>query len=65
MRERRAEIVADEAITSKVAPEVWGEAMAAMLTELKRGNVRRAAWPPRSSASARSSPSTFRARRTT
>jgi putative membrane protein len=38
MRERRAEIVADEAITSKVAPEVWGEAMAAMLVELKRGS---------------------------
>ena len=38
MRERRAEIVADEAITSKVAPEVWGEAMAAMLAELKRGS---------------------------
>jgi putative membrane protein len=37
MRERRAEIVADEAITSKVSPEVWGEAMAAMLSELKRG----------------------------
>ena len=29
-------IVADEAITSKVAPEAWGEAMAAMLAELKR-----------------------------
>ena len=39
MRERRAEIVADEAITSKVAPEVWGEAMAAMLAELKQGHV--------------------------
>lgn len=37
MRERRAEIVADEAIASKVEPEVWGEAMAAMLAELKRG----------------------------
>jgi putative membrane protein len=37
MRERRAEIVADEAITSKVAPEVWGDAMAAMLAELKQG----------------------------
>jgi putative membrane protein len=37
MRERRAEIVADEAIATKVAPEVWGEAMAAMLVELKRG----------------------------
>ena len=39
MREHRAEIVADEAITSKVEPEVWGEAMAAMLAELKQGNV--------------------------
>jgi putative membrane protein len=37
MRERRAEIVADEAITNKVNPEVWGEAMAAMLAELKQG----------------------------
>jgi len=39
MRERRAEIVADEAITSKVAPEAWGDAMAAMLAELKKGHV--------------------------
>ena len=39
MREHRAEIVADEAIASKVAPEVWGEAMAAMLGELKQGRV--------------------------
>jgi putative membrane protein len=39
MREHRAEIVADEAITSKVAPEIWGEAMAAMLSELKHGRV--------------------------
>lgn len=37
MRERRAEIVADEAIASRVSPDVWGEAMAAMLAELKRG----------------------------
>ena len=37
MRERRAEIVADEAIASKVAPETWGEAMAAMLAEIKQG----------------------------
>jgi putative membrane protein len=37
MRERRAEIVADEAIASQVEPEVWGEAMAAMLVELKQG----------------------------
>jgi putative membrane protein len=35
--ERRAEIVADEAINSKVAPEVWGEAMAALITEVKAG----------------------------
>jgi putative membrane protein len=29
--ERRAEIVADEAVHTKVAPEIWGEAMAALL----------------------------------
>lgn len=38
LRERRAEIVADEAIASKVAPEAWGDAMAAMLAELKKGS---------------------------
>lgn len=37
MREHRAEIVADEAIASKVTPETWGEAMAAMLAEIKQG----------------------------
>ena len=37
MREHRAEIVADEAIASKVSPETWGEAMAAMLVEIKAG----------------------------
>jgi putative membrane protein len=37
MRERRAEIVADEAIASKVPPEIWGEAMAAMLAHIKDG----------------------------
>jgi putative membrane protein len=37
LREHRAEIVADEAIASSVAPETWGEAMAAMLVELKQG----------------------------
>lgn len=37
--EHRAEIVADEAIASKVAPEVWGDAMAAMLTELKQDRM--------------------------
>jgi putative membrane protein len=39
LAERRAEIVADEAIASKVAPDVWGEAMAAMLAEIKAGRV--------------------------
>ena len=39
MREHRAEIVADEAIAGQVAPETWGEAMAAMLAEIKRGRV--------------------------
>jgi putative membrane protein len=39
MREHRAEIVADEAIASKVSPETWGEAMAAMLLHLKDGRV--------------------------
>ena len=37
MREHRAEIVADEAIASKVSPETWGEAMAAMLVHIKQG----------------------------
>ena len=39
MAERRAEIVADEAIAAKVAPEVWGDAMAAMLAHLRDGRV--------------------------
>lgn len=39
MREHRAEIVADEAITALVPPETWGEAMAAMLAELKHGRI--------------------------
>ena len=37
LAERRAEIVADEAITSKVAPTVWGDAMAALIGEVKEG----------------------------
>src|SRR5690606_2803837 len=37
MCEHRAEIVADEAIASKVPPETWGEAMAAMLPHIKAG----------------------------
>lgn len=39
MREHRAEIVADEAIASKVEAEVWGEAMADMLAEIRKGKV--------------------------
>ena len=37
MREHRAQIIADEAIASKVSPETWGEAMAAMLVHIKEG----------------------------
>lgn len=39
MAEHRAEIVADEAIASKVPPEVWGDAMVAMLAELKQDRL--------------------------
>lgn len=39
MREHRAHILADEAIASKVPPETWGEAMAAMLTHIKDDRV--------------------------
>ncbi|MFW2829849.1 TPM domain-containing protein [Sphingomonas sp. ID0503] len=35
MAEHRAEIVADEAIASRVAPEAWGEAMAALIADVK------------------------------
>lgn len=37
--ERRAEIVADQAIASKVHGDVWGEAMAAMVDEVRAGRV--------------------------
>ena len=37
MGEHRAEIVADEAITKVTTPETWGEAMAALLIEVKAG----------------------------
>ena len=37
LAEHRAEIVADEAITHVTTPETWGEAMAALLTEVKAG----------------------------
>ena len=36
--ERLAEIVADEAIHSKVAPERWGEAMAALIDQVRAGH---------------------------
>lgn len=39
MREHRAEIVADEPIALKVPAEVWGEAMADMLGEIKQGHI--------------------------
>ena len=39
MREHRAEIVADEPIAELVSAEVWGEAMADMLAEIRQGNV--------------------------
>ena len=35
--EHRAEIVADKAIADQVEPEVWGEAMAALVDEIKAG----------------------------
>jgi putative membrane protein len=36
--ERHAEIVADEGIYAKVSPEVWAEAVAALITHMKRGD---------------------------
>jgi putative membrane protein len=37
MREHRAEIVADAAIAAKVSPEIWGDAMAAMIERVRAG----------------------------
>jgi len=37
LSEHRAEIVADEAIHSKVAPEIWGDAMADLVSYVRRG----------------------------
>lgn len=37
LREHRAEIVADEAIAGKVTPDIWGEAMADLISEVKAG----------------------------
>lgn len=39
LAEHRAEIVADEAIHSKVAPEVWGDAMAALIEHVRAGRT--------------------------
>lgn len=39
LAERRAEIVADAAIHTKVAEDVWGEAMAALLTHVREGRA--------------------------
>ncbi|MBT0668589.1 hypothetical protein HT136_09435 [Novosphingobium profundi] len=39
MREHRAEIVADQAIAAKVDPQVWGDAMAALLAHVREGRV--------------------------
>ena len=39
MREHRAEIVADEAIATRVDAQVWGQAMADMLAEIHKGHV--------------------------
>jgi len=37
LREHRADIVADEAIAAKVAPEVWGDAMASLIDLVRSG----------------------------
>ena len=39
LAERRAEIVADEAIAAKVSPEVWGAAMATLVGEIRAGHA--------------------------
>ena len=39
MKEHRAEIVADAPIAEKVSAEVWGEAMADMLAEIREGRI--------------------------
>ncbi len=39
MREHRAEIVADDSIADLVPAEVWGEAMADMLAEIRKGCI--------------------------
>ena len=39
MGEHRAEIIGDEAIVSVTTPETWGEAMAALLVEVREGRI--------------------------
>ena len=39
LAERRAELVADEAIAAMVAPEVWGAAMATLVGEIRAGRA--------------------------
>lgn len=39
LAERRAEIIADTAIAAKVRPEVWGEAMHALLGQVREGRL--------------------------
>ena len=39
LAERRAEIVADEAIAGQVQPEVWGAAMASLIGEIRAGHA--------------------------
>ncbi|EQB12059.1 MAG: hypothetical protein K0R64_1391 [Novosphingobium lindaniclasticum] len=39
MREHRAEIVADRAIAAKVDPDVWGQAMSAMLAHVGQARI--------------------------
>ena len=37
LKEHRADIVADEAIAAKVSPEIWGDAMAALIDHVRAG----------------------------
>jgi putative membrane protein len=39
MGEHMAEIVADRAIHTKVSPEIWGDAMAAMIVEVRQARI--------------------------
>jgi putative membrane protein len=39
MGEHRAEIIGDEAITAVTTAETWGEAMAALITDVKEGRI--------------------------